>query len=222
MYIITKIKDFLNEQNTEHNINENFWKWFNNSKIVDIKGNPLVVYHHSNKQFDTFKKSKGFNSNLLSGVEEVERHAYFFTDNIDFSKKYGKIKYETFLKVTNPFNFKEHYYYKNDYPQYSDTFDEFIEYVENNGIDLNYNNVTKSLNITPDYNWMFLDGNLGELFVTYLKSKNYDGVIFTEFTKEEYEKYSDEYLSIAVFNANQIKSTNNDGSWDINDDNIFS
>ena len=104
MYIITKIKDFLNEQNTEHNINENFWKWFNNSKIVDIKGNPLVVYHHSNKQFDTFKKSKGFNSNLLSGVEEVERHAYFFTDNIDFSKKYGKIKYETFLKVTNTKN----------------------------------------------------------------------------------------------------------------------
>ncbi len=27
------------------NINNNFWKWFGNSKIVDPQGNPLIVYH---------------------------------------------------------------------------------------------------------------------------------------------------------------------------------
>lgn len=31
-----------------------FWKWFGDSKIVDDNGDPLVVYHGTNKKFSKF------------------------------------------------------------------------------------------------------------------------------------------------------------------------
>ena len=39
---------------------ENFYKWFGDSKVVDEQGRPLVVYHGTNAEFDTFDKNKAF------------------------------------------------------------------------------------------------------------------------------------------------------------------
>lgn len=218
-FIATTIHEYLNEQQTiENNLNTNFWKWFGNSKVVEDDGTPMICYHHSEKSFNSFMKNKGYNSSLLAGVKEIQRHGFFFTPNKDFSKRYGKYEYACYLKVENPFNFKEHYFYKNDYPQYSELFDEFIEFAEENNIDLEYDYLTKSLNIPPDYNWQFLDDEIGEIFVNFLKSKGYDGVFFTEFYKEDEAKYSTEIQSIAVFNPNQIKSIKNIGKYDTNND----
>lgn len=36
----------------------NFWRWFGNSKIVDLSGRPIVVLHGTNKPFTRFSKSK--------------------------------------------------------------------------------------------------------------------------------------------------------------------
>ena len=46
------IKEYKKEK-----FNDNFWKWFGDSKVVDDAGNPLVVYHgsRSSKKFITFK-----------------------------------------------------------------------------------------------------------------------------------------------------------------------
>lgn len=46
------IKEYKKEK-----FNDNFWKWFGDSKVVDNAGNPLVVYHgsRSSKKFNTFK-----------------------------------------------------------------------------------------------------------------------------------------------------------------------
>lgn len=43
---------------------EAFKKWFGDSKVVDKKGNPLVVYHATNSEFNVFDRSKlgGFTS----------------------------------------------------------------------------------------------------------------------------------------------------------------
>ncbi len=35
--------------------NAAFWKWFGDSKVVDEKGQPLVVYHGTNKGFSVFR-----------------------------------------------------------------------------------------------------------------------------------------------------------------------
>ena len=42
---------------------DNFRAWFGNSKVVDENGKPMVVYHGTAEQFDTFKKQKA-NDNL--------------------------------------------------------------------------------------------------------------------------------------------------------------
>lgn len=36
----------------------NFWKWFGDSKVVDAEGRPLVVYHGTKADFDTFRLDK--------------------------------------------------------------------------------------------------------------------------------------------------------------------
>lgn len=202
-------------------LNDNFWKWFGNSKVVNDDGKPMICYHHSEKSFSFFTKNKGYNTSL-AGIEEVQRHGFFFTPNKEFSKRYGRYEYACYLKVENPFNFKEHYFYKNDYPQYSELFDEFIEFAGQNDIDLKYDYLTKSLSIPPDYNWQFFDDKIGEIFVNFLKSKGYDGVFFTEFHKNDGDEYSTEIQSIAVFNSTQIKSIKNIGKFDSNNDDIYS
>jgi hypothetical protein len=50
-------KQFVSESLDISN-NPNFWKWFDDSKVVDNQGNPLVVYHGSGAMFDTFDKDR--------------------------------------------------------------------------------------------------------------------------------------------------------------------
>ena len=38
---------------------QNFWNWFDGSKVVDEKGRPLVVYHGTKDTFDIFDYEKG-------------------------------------------------------------------------------------------------------------------------------------------------------------------
>lgn len=68
---------------------ENFYKWFGNSKVVDEQGRPLVVYHGTNAEFDTFDKNKAFDG------------AFYFSPNKEFAKGYGNIM-PTYLSIKNP------------------------------------------------------------------------------------------------------------------------
>lgn len=52
---------------------ENFWKWFGESKIVDYKGRPLVLYHGTNEPREALEGS-------------------FFTDSKDDAFAYGELK----------------------------------------------------------------------------------------------------------------------------------
>lgn len=68
---------------------ENFYNWFGDSKVVDEQGRPLVVYHGTNKKFDTFDKSKfrektgqalyGDGFYFTSRLKTAEHYAYGFT-----------------------------------------------------------------------------------------------------------------------------------------------
>ena len=46
-------KQFISEALDVKN-NPNFWKWFSGSKVVDARGNPLVVYHGTMNSFNSF------------------------------------------------------------------------------------------------------------------------------------------------------------------------
>jgi len=69
-------------------VEENFKKWFNGSKVVDKKGNPLVVYHGS-PDLRGLKSDYIFKtSNERYGISN-ENRAYFFTDSYSIAKSYA-------------------------------------------------------------------------------------------------------------------------------------
>jgi len=91
--LIDRVKNFgqfLNEQqNNETNINDNFWKWFGNSKVVDKQGNPIVVYHGTDNKFDVFRISKY--GAMGSGI--------YLTTYKDIAKNHGKYLMELYVKI---------------------------------------------------------------------------------------------------------------------------
>jgi hypothetical protein len=80
-----------------------FLNWFGNwindpenaSKVIDGNGEPLVVYHSSNNDFNTFKKDTiGSNFEYSFG--------FHFSNDVEDSKKYGEKTKSVFLNLRNP------------------------------------------------------------------------------------------------------------------------
>lgn len=72
-----------------------FKKWFGDSKVVDENGEPLVVYHGTNADFDIFDKTKQNKGFFGQGF-------YFSSDN-NFSGHYGENILPVYLKMIKPY-----------------------------------------------------------------------------------------------------------------------
>lgn len=69
----------------------------NASKVVDPKtGEPLVVYHYTEEQFDTF--------NLNKARQSSDIPAFFFTTDPEMGMEYGSNEMQVFLNIRNPAN----------------------------------------------------------------------------------------------------------------------
>ena len=156
-FLHTKLDEFINT-----NLNSNFIKWFNGSKMVR-NDKPIVFYNGSNKKFNKFKYGKitdRYKNNILG---------FYFADTRHIAEMYGKNIISCYLSIKNP-------------KKYSDT--DFQ-------IHLNYKTSEDLV-------------KLKEVLI----SEGYDGIV---------------YPSIVVcFSPNQIKSIDNNGNFDINDNNIYS
>lgn len=62
----------------------NFWRWFGDSKVVDEQGRPLVVYHGTNAEFDTFDKTK------IGSALKKDTIGFFFITDKNVAKTYDK------------------------------------------------------------------------------------------------------------------------------------
>ena len=165
------ISKCLNEQQSvESNLNDNFKKWFGNSKVVDKRGNPLVVYHGSQSDF-----------------EEFDGQSYF-TDDYMNADGYagGEYVYGVYLSVKKPL--------------IVDCQDKKWDDIETP-----YGTTTQSV-----------AGNVD-------RSK-YDGIIFINVKDSWIDDvdYQDASTVYVTFKPTQIKSTENDGTWNIDDKNIYS
>lgn len=103
------------ENKKQSNINDNFKKWFGNSKCVDKNGNPKVFIHRSNDKFNAFDKSK-------IGQRDYGWYGkgfYFGSAKQKDYKLYGKHVYKCFLRIENPFYYNEFFgsYHLDDYQQ---------------------------------------------------------------------------------------------------------
>lgn len=82
------------------NLNANFWKWFSSSKMIDNKGNPLVLYHGTFEDFDTFDITKiGYGS----GNKGHYGYGFYFSYDRNEAKQYGNIILECYIKIEKPF-----------------------------------------------------------------------------------------------------------------------
>ena len=86
----------VDESVKKTNLNDNFWKWFKGSKVVDFYGNPLIVYHGTNEDFNIFDKLKADNS--------VGLPAFYFTSDKNYSKEYGSKIMPVYLKAKKLFD----------------------------------------------------------------------------------------------------------------------
>jgi hypothetical protein len=62
----------------------NFWNWFGDSKAVDKDGRPLVLYHGTSEQFDTFDKTK------IGSALKKDTIGFFFITDKNVAKTYDK------------------------------------------------------------------------------------------------------------------------------------
>jgi hypothetical protein len=213
-FIATTIREYLNEQvNVETNINNDFWNWFKNSEVVDKSGNPLIVNHGS--------KNKDFNQ--FSITNDIGFH-FAVSKNIakDMSGKYTDDNYSThdieplnvYLSIQKLGGLPDlEFWRKNDLIKALNKENEFyrVPYKEE-PMKFVYNDKESLLDNIKQFSFEYsnLSGNYKDIdgFVYY---NEYEG----RFTK-------DSKISYIVLKPNQIKSIKNDGTWDINDNNIYS
>ena len=188
-FIKTTFSEYLNEKQTiENNLNDNFSNWFGNSKIVDENGKPLVVYHGTNSDIESFSdRKKG-----TSTDPGIRGRGFYFSTNIKSSQCYGDNLYKVYLKVENPIDLLRF-----------DSLEEIIDLLEIDPTIIH----ERGIKGTPTYS-ISIYAPFSGVFSGAVRDKGFDGI-----------KHGQE---IVVFNPNQIKSIDNDGTWNINDDNIYS
>lgn len=84
------------------NLNENFYKWFSNSKVVDSNNQPMVMYHKSRSQelFDTFVID-GVTKNDYNNDYGVYFVIYAYKNSISYIA--DGVEFWCFLRIENPF-----------------------------------------------------------------------------------------------------------------------
>ena len=191
---------------------QNFYKWFGDSKVVDKQGRPLVVYHGSENKFDTFDIKK------IGKYGEAIGHGFYFAEK-GIAERYNKgYLYPVYLRMENPVDYLDSNKIKKR--QIEDIADWFNDnYIENeDGHRLFVDNL--------DYTFK------GRKIDSYLISDMLDFAEYNEKDIDKDEVYQDIYKKIkevtgidgfiqktdvgttyVAFNPNQIKSTQNRGTY---------
>lgn len=192
-----------------------FKEWFGNSKVVDEKGEPLVVYHGTNANFSHFEKTSIKIDNLGKG--------FYFTNDPEIASSYSENRtkerggaasvLKIYLKLENPFDTRN--ITKEQAESYLTHYYSLSKYINK---DKQKEAVKEDLkDIGTDYHLLF-PSNLGASDVQdWLKNEKYDGLII-----EGQDKYTKkEGLAYIVFEPTQIKSaTGNNGKFNPNNPNI--
>lgn len=80
--------------------NSDFWNWFKNSHVINVSGQPMIVYHGTNNKFDDFNHE--FIS-LNTGNNGHYGYGFYFSDDIREAQGYGKNIFECYLSIQKPF-----------------------------------------------------------------------------------------------------------------------
>ena len=191
----------INEE-IQNVLNDNFWKWFGDSVVVDADGKPLKVYHGTREDFNEFKGD-------LMYFSTTPEYASQFSSAPDLVKGGSNpAVLPVYLKITNPLDLRE-------LETYVMTDEEFLSVLFNYGVDVG----DKDIQFQRGYNlpaWSWLRENYHRLVPAIKES--YDGVIMYESNNARGGKNLSDLIYV-VFQPNQIKSaTGNNGEYSSNPD----
>ena len=204
----------------------NFYNWFGDSKVVDEQGRPKVVYHGTNKEFDTFDKKLLGTTTLAYSAKQ----GFFFTDSEEVANSYGD--YAAIYQPINELRKKQEMAERwGDW----DTVDELTIKIEELDRKISQTPANeRGQKIYPVYlkadNVLEYDAkdeyfsDIGdEINDVLLKAKKQgkDGVVLKNLKDQPLvfdEKSSNHFV---VFEPNQIKSTSNSGAFDPSDNRIY-
>lgn len=211
---------------------EAFKRWFGDSKVVDESGRPLKMVHFSDNEFSQFDKNRTGINNDESAI------GFWFADRNDFAfnNEYHPVRYDVYLKMDNPLIIEGKGTETNPWADTDiDNLDPYTKF-EKMFNDLMYQDpqmwderVTESLyggfetqkiklhfaNLSGERKREVIKG-----IVDKLKTQGHDGIIIknTQFDSANPDEKINQYV---VFEPNQIKSVNNRGTFDPNNDNIY-
>lgn len=98
-----RIRNILLETAESSNINDAFWEWFADSKIVDPDGSPRVVYHKTGKRFRSFSLKKATQNIIwLTTNKEALESGEIYTQG-------SGIIMELYASVTHPAGWDEYH-----------------------------------------------------------------------------------------------------------------
>lgn len=106
MKIKELIKQIIKESNNNNintlkqkNLNDNFWKWFGNSKTIE-NNTPIICYHGTDTEFNSFSKNK-IGSVHWQSKTNAYGGGFFFVDKERYAHNRGVLK-TVYLKIENP------------------------------------------------------------------------------------------------------------------------
>lgn len=204
---------------TEEGI-RNFWKWFEESKIVDEQGRPLVVHHGTSKDFSTFNSfANWFSPDIKFASEYAEMRDYY-------SGSGGATVVPAYIKATSLFDADVLTKGDNNVAYFVT---QMAQQAKDNGVSYDDNEIKGLLDIlrasareeesgpsySPQQFWMENTSFFGKKGSNAIKKLfnvlGFDSIKFTEDGNETF----------AVFDPNQIKSSiGNNGEFSPDSDDI--
>ena len=211
----------------------NFWNWFGDSKVVDDKGRPLVMTHFSSEKFDTFRRE-------FAGVNNEESAVgFWFADREDFafnnpSKR--PEKYNVYLRLQNPKIFDgkgtiTEQYSKvaveelDPYTQFQRMIDELMYQDPSMWYETIYESMWGGMErVKTKAHFSNLSAErkqevMGKIVST-LQEQGYDGVVIKN-TQMDSLNENERINQYVAFEPNQIKSTQNRGTFSKDTGNIY-
>lgn len=190
-----------------------FKKWFKKSVVVDLFKRPLIVFHGTPQENGNLQEFKGDKHYFAKTKFYAEPFADDYGNNSGFE---GKV-FAVYLSIQKPIDLTR---FKTKNIKSS----EFIDLMKKHGIQLTektLQNINKLGNeeTTPIFRFTRL---LNKEDITQIKSKGYDGIIQEEFNGDgrlKWNRRTDK--AFIVFDSEQIKSVNNQGTFDENNPNIY-
>lgn len=191
-------KLFSKEAKTDINTPE-FKAWFGDSKVVDESGKPLVVYHGTNADFDTFDRGKASSA-------YGSKYGFYFA-NKEVAEDYGDVK-PFYLAMKKPYEVDV----ENEINELLFDYDGDVAEAEADGYRISHwRGETREDFEATDSATSYLDDNYDDIFAR-AEENGADGIIV---------RGTDGSFDYVVFEPNQIKSVYNQGTWNAGNDNIY-